>query len=561
MFAETNQPVDNTAGVAWLVGEALREGDFTEAEQLLRNWLLRTPGDVGATTKLADLLLTQGKTSEAIAQLRRALAVAPLAHQLRLQLSLVHQRLGQFSEALALVEELPEPLRRTNEVKIQEAALLGQLGQREQEISLYKELLRELPRNIRLWLSLGQALNYVGRPTEAARALRRAIKIAPSNGEPWWALANLKSSQFDKRDLGAMRRALRQDTAVEDAIHIQFALGRALEERQEYAQSFEHYREGNRMSAAAFQPEQMRVTDFVDEAIATFDQNFFNRCRDAGCRARDPIFIIGLQRSGSTLIEQILASHPQIEGTTELLAMQHLSGDLARNGTENGRTVFQQIIGLQPDAFRRIGEEYLERTKAFRLLDRPMFVDKLPANWLNVGLIRLALPNAKIIDARRHPMACGFSNFKQLYAHGVTYSYSMPSIGRFYRDYLRLMAHFDDVQPGAIHHVVNEQLIDNPEKEIRRLLVYLELPFDSACLDFHRNRRAVNTPSASQVRRPINRDGVDAWFPYAQWLEPLREELGPLLNRWLPIIPLSRASPLPGGLETKLGSQTRRGNR
>ena len=223
-----------------------------------------------------------------------------------------------------------------------------------------------------------------------------------------------------------------------------------------------------------------------------------------------------------------------IEGASELPVMQGLFARIARTAASRGRSPFEEIARLEPAAFERIGAEYLESTRAFRRTERPLFVDKLPANWLNVGLIRLALPNATIIDARRHPLACGFSNFKQHYASGVTFAYSLRSIGYFYRDYLRLMDHFDEVQPGKILHVVNERLIENPEQEIRRMLDRIGVAFDGACLELHRNARAVPTPSAEQVRRPINRDGVDAWRSYEPWLGPLKDALGPALDRWRP---------------------------
>jgi len=537
MFADAKHLAAATpdpSGLVDQVGGALRSGDLAEAVQLLRMRLLWAPNDVNAIVKLADLLIAQCETAEAVTHLYRALAIAPVAHQLRLQLALLQQQLGQFPLALTLIEQLPVPVRGAANVKMQEAALLGQLGRREQEIGLYQELLAERPREPRLWISLGNALNYAGRSKEAVRALRRAAHFSPSSGEPFWSLANLKSFRFEDRDIGAMKRALNREITTDNAVFFHFALGKAFEERAKYPQSFEHYLAGNQLQALKLGPEQMRVTEFVDAAIATFDRAFFDHYRQAGCHARDPIFIIGLQRSGSTLIEQILASHPQIEGTTELLAMQQLSDEVARLGVSNGRNALQQLADFEPGAFRRIGEEYLERTKAIRQLGRPFFVDKLPANWLKVGLIRLALPNARIIDARRHPMACGFSNFKQLYAHGVTYAYSLSSIGCFYNDYLRQMDHFDQVQPGAIHHLVNERLIENPEREIQRLLEYVGVPFEPACLDFHRTKRAVHTPSAEQVRRPINRDGMDVWRPFQQWLGPLEEALGPTLGRWLP---------------------------
>ena len=270
----------------------------------------------------------------------------------------------------------------------------------------------------------------------------------------------------------------------------------------------------------------------VDGAVATFDRPLFDRLGGLGHPARDPIFIVGLQRGGSTLIEQILASDPLIEGTSELDAMFHIWVDLCRTAEQSGRTVWQEIGKLDGQRLTEIGAEYLERTRPFRRSDRPFFVDKRPANWIYAGLIRLILPNATIIDARRHPMACGFSNFKQHYAGGLPFSYSLPLVGRYYAEYLRLMNHLDGVQPGLAHLVLNEQLIDDPEGEIRRLLDFVGVSFEPACLDFHQNRRTVRTPSAEQVRRPINRDGVDQWRHYEPWLGPLEQALGPALASW-----------------------------
>jgi hypothetical protein len=276
----------------------------------------------------------------------------------------------------------------------------------------------------------------------------------------------------------------------------------------------------------------MFATVFVDGKIATLTTDFFERRAGSGCPDGSPIFVVGLHRSGSTLVEQILASHPAIEGTTEMKVVQEMWNRMWRTGMTNRRNAFQELASLDRHTLRKLGDEYLHRARSFRRTDRPFFIDKLPANWMHLGLIRLALPNAKIIDARRHPMACGFSNFKQHYRNDNPFASSQESIGAFYHDYWRFMRHFDVIQPGAVHRVINERLIEDPEGEIGRMLDFIGVPFDPACLDFHKNKRAVGTPSAEQVRRPLNRDGVDQWRHYEQWLGPLKTALGPALEQW-----------------------------
>jgi len=531
MVAKTEpaRPPAPEALVRQLVGAALRSGNVAEAERLLRTRLTRVPGDVDALAALADIVAQSGRIPEATALFHQALGLAPHAHGLRLQLSALHQQQAHVPMALKLLLEVPPEQRNSFELKAREAALLGSLGRRDEEIAIYDQLLKAHPRDARLWMSLGNALNYAGRTAEAVKALRKATKLAPNYGEPWWSLANLKSFKFDDADLAAMQARLRDNLDPIDALHFHFALGRALEERKDYAASFDHYAAGNRLRSAGLNLGQVRVTAFVDAAVKTFTPELFAKNRGGGARSDEPIFIVGLQRSGSTLIEQILASHPAIEATSELMAMQHLWEEhVARSAGDP----FAALATLKPEIFTAIGEEYLARTRAFRQLGRPRFIDKLPANWMNVGLIRLALPNAKIVDARRHPLGSGWSNFKQHYATGVTFSYSLDSIGAFYADYIRMMRHFDAVQPGAILHVIHERLVDDPEAEIRRMLDFLGLEFDPACLDFHKSKRAVQTPSAEQVRRPITRDGLEAWRNYEPWLDPLKQALGPLLEDW-----------------------------
>jgi len=434
--------------------------------------------------------------------------------------------------ALDQIGTIASPLRSDLNVRGFEASLLGKLGDHDNEIAIYEDMTSAIPNHPPLWMNLGNALKYAGRAADSHSALRRSVAIRPTFGEGWWSLANLKTAGFDSADLATMRKALRGKISADDALHLNFALGKALEDRGRYEQSFRHYSEGNRIRAQGLTPEQMSVAPFVDRSIATFDESLFARLSRAGNPAADPIFVVGLQRSGSTLVEQILASHPLIEGTTELMAMQYLWGDLTKMARSEGRSAWQWILMASPEQLASLGSDYLERTRPYRQTERPMFVDKLPANWMAVGLIRLILPNAKIVDARRHPMACGFSNFKQHYATGVAFAYSQESIGGFYFDYLRSMDHFDRVQPGAVHHILNERLIDDQEVEVRRLLDYVGVPFDPACLEFHRTKRSVNTPSAEQVRRPINRDGVEYWRHYENWLSPMRESLGDAINRW-----------------------------
>ena len=507
---------------------ALRVGDVAGAELRLRDILLADPFNADALAKMAEIAVEQRRIEDATVLLRKAVTADPRPER-RLELIGHLQRFAGPALVMRELLELPADVRERFEVKAIEAGTRGILGDHDEQIRLYETMVRAQPKQPGLWMSLGNALKTVGRTDEAVAALRRALKIEPTFGEAYWTLANFKSFHFSPRELNQMRQALRKKLTDEDALHVHFALGKALEDSGDYAQSFTHYAAGNALRAAEFTAEQSSTTEFVDEAIATFTPEFFARNQGAGCCEAGPIFVVGLHRSGSTLVEQILASHPMVEGTAELATMNLIRNRIAR---ATGLSTCAAIAQIEPAQFTDIGAEYLERTKAFRLTDRPYFVDKMPNNWMNVALIRLALPNAVIIDARRHPMACGFSNFKQNYANGVGYSYSQQTIGTFYRDYWRFMRHVDAVLPGAVRHVINERLIDDPEGEIRAMLEFAGLPFDPACLESHANTRAVRTPSAEQVRKPINREGVDYWRHYAPWLGELEQALGPALDGW-----------------------------
>jgi tetratricopeptide (TPR) repeat protein len=507
---------------------ALRSGNRLKAQMLLRDRLAEDPSDADALTVLAQISVEDRRIEDATVLLRRAVSADPTPER---RLALIEHLQKHAGPALALseFEELPSEFRTRFEVSGMEAKTLGLLGMHDAQIDTYKRMLRQQPNRAGTWMNLANALRTVGRTDEAVKALKRATKLQPTMGQAYWALANFKSYRFTRPDIAQMVQALRKDVSLEEALHIHFALGKAYEDQAEYEPSFRHYSAGNALRTRQLDPSSIPITEPVQDALEHCTPETFERLSGAGCDARDPIFVFGLHRSGSTLIEQLLASHPQIEGTSELTVMNAIVSRFRRS---SGRTIGEIIETLSPAEITAIGEEYLQRTRPFRQTGKPYFVDKMPGNWINATLIRLALPNARMIDARRYPMACGFSNFKQNYASGVTFSYSLRSIGEFYYDYWRFMRHFDAVQPGAVHRVLNERLIEDPEGEVRRLLDYIGVPFAESCLEFHTNTRAVRTPSAEQVRRPINRDGVDYWRHYEPWLGELEEALGPALEGW-----------------------------
>jgi hypothetical protein len=379
-------------------------------------------------------------------------------------------------------------------------------------------------------------LHTVGRLEDSITAYRRAIDLNPSFGEAWWSLANLKTVRFDDADVAAMQAALGEDQLSKTTLlQLHFALGKAFEDAGRLEESFSHYEQGNAIRHAMLDYDPDAAGNYVRRNIATFSEGLFDARKGNGSPAPDPIFIVGMPRAGSTLIEQILASHSQIEGTSEL---PYLPNIVRRLSAEFPDTLYPEAVErLDPDALRHLGQEYLHSAAANRKSDKPFFIDKSPNNWMNVGLIQLILPNAQIIDARRHPLGCCFSNFKQHFASGQPFSYSLDDLGRYYSDYVRLMDHFDRIMPGKIHRVFHEDMVEDSEREIRRLLAYLDLPFEEGCLRFYDNDRAVRTPSGEQVRRPINRDGVEQWKAFEPWLGPLKQALGPVLEHYPDVPP------------------------
>ncbi|HQP21181.1 MAG TPA: sulfotransferase, partial [Phenylobacterium sp.] len=353
-------------------------------------------------------------------------------------------------------------------------------------------------------------------------------------GEAWWSLANLKTFRFEAGDLAAIRAQLaRGDLADEDRFHLEFALGKALEDAGDYGASFAAYAQGNALRRKSLDYDAEETHRAMLRSRALFTPDFLAARAGQGCEAPDPIFILGLPRAGSTLIEQILASHSMIEGTMELPDIPAIAKRLGARKAKDQESAYPEVLAeLSAEELRALGEEYLERTRGQRKLGRPLFIDKMPNNFAHVGLIRLILPNAKIIDARRHPLGCCFSGFKQHFARGQGFTYDLTDLGRYYADYVALMAHFDAVAPGRVHRVIYERMVADPESETRALLDYCGLPFEDACLRFYENDRAVRTASSEQVRRPIFTDGLDQWRNFEPWLDPLKAALGSVLEAY-----------------------------
>jgi tetratricopeptide (TPR) repeat protein len=519
---------------------ALCDNRLGEAETLLRAHLLQFPTDIAAIRMFAEVAARLGRLGDAENLLARCLELAPGFEAARHNYAVVLFREDKLDQALPQVKQLLRASPNNASYRTLYAALMAKLGEYPQAIELYQGVLKEYPNQPKVWMSLGHALKTSGQQPLSIEAYRRSIALKASYGEPWWSLANLKTLRFTPEDLDAMRAGLaRDDLEEDDRLHFHFALGKALEDAGHYAESFEHYAQGNALRRATngYDPEEN--TDAMRRSVALYSEAFFAARAGSGSTARDPIFIVGLPRSGSTLIEQILSSHSQVEGTMELPDIIAIARRLGGKKLRGEKTLYPEVVAqLGPDALRELGEEYLQRTRVQRKTAAPFFIDKMPNNFAHTGLIHLILPNARIIDARRHPMGCCFSAFKQHFARGQRFTYSLGDVGRYYHDYVELMAHFDRVLPGRVHRVFYEAMVQDTESEVRRLLDYCGLTFENGCLKFWQNERAVRTASSEQVRQPIFRDGMDQWRHFESWLAPLEHSLGSVLETYPAVGPL-----------------------
>lgn len=507
---------------------ALQEGDLNAAEQALRQRLHARPTDVAAIRMMAELASRLGRYPDAEKLLRRALELAPEFHAARSNYVTVLHKQSKFVAARAEVDRLIAAEPQNLGHLALKAAVLVRTGDYEEAIAAYTKILDRFPEQPRLWISLGHVLKTVGRQHESVTAYRTAIAQEQTFGDAWWSLANLKTVDLSVDDMAAMRAALLEATSAGDRYHLHFALGKALEDRGEWHGSFNHYATANELRRRELPYDPERMTAHVEVARQLLDGAVL--AGEGGHPSSEPIFIVGLPRAGSTLVEQILASHSDVEGTMELPDIGTIAADLGGRGeTKDGAPsadYLSALLALSPEQRRSLGQRYLDGTRVQRKTQKPRFIDKMPNNFAHVGLIHLILPNAVIIDARRNPMANGFSAFKQHFSRGQGFTYNLAELGRYWRDYARLMAHFDDVMPGRVYRVFHERLIRNSEPEIRALLKHAGLEFQEACLSPHENKRPVRTASSEQVRQAINAEAVEHWRNYAAWLGPLADALG-----------------------------------
>ncbi len=511
---------------------ALCEGKLAIAERLLRAHLYAKPTDVAAIRMFAEVGARLGRYEDSEKLLQRALELAPSFTAARHNYAIVLNRQSKAVEALAQIDLLLERDGDNPAYRFLKAAALTRIGEYEAAIALYRQLLEKNPRNARSWLNLGHAAKTAGRQDEGVVAYLKCIELAPHFGEAYWSLANMKTYRFDDDAVAAMHAQLgRTELSEEDRYHFHYTLGKAYEDRCEFARAFEHYMDGARLRRLGLHYDADDTTAAMHQQRQVFSPQFLASRSGQGAPDRDPIFIVGLPRAGSTLIEQILSSHSRVEGTMELPDIMMIAKSIG-GGRLRGGAYPDAIAAMSSEHLRALGAQYLASTKVQRKTDRPFFIDKMPNNFQHLGLISVILPNAKIIDARRHPIGNCFSAFKQHFARGQGYSYDLDDLGRYYADYIAVMDHFERALPERIHRVHYEAMVANPETEIRRLLDYCELPFEAACLDFHATKRAVRTASSEQVRQPLYSDAVDHWRHYEPWLGSLKKALGPIAENY-----------------------------
>jgi len=534
------------------------DGDLEPAESMVRAYLLKHGNHVEAMRLLAGIGSARKIYDDAELLLAAALKIAPDYRPAREDYAAVLIEVHKHREARLQLDLLTREHPDHRRFKILYAATAAGLGEHERAVALYRALLQGGPEDADIHLSIAHAQKTLGRREQSIESYRQAAACRPNFGDAYWSLANLKTYRFSDAELARLRAAESAAMSDVDRYHLCFALGKALEDRGEFAEAFGWYSRGNALKRAESNYRPEIIENNTRQQIAVCTQDFFKARSGWGSDRSGPIFIVGLPRSGSTLIEQILASHSQVEGTQELPNVQQIVQTLLGRDPDLDHPRYPRILAeMSAEDFRVLGEQYLEETRFYRagkpqsaggapqtapsqgvpvqavpVQAVPFFIDKMPNNFRHIGLIHLMLPNARIIDARREPMACCFSNLKQLFARGQEFTYSIEDIARYYRTYLTLMRHWDSALPGRILRIQHEDVVQDLEGNVRRMLAFCGLEFEPACVEFHKTARSVRTASSEQVRQPLNRDGLDQWKHFETWLGPLRDALGDALHEY-----------------------------
>jgi len=516
--------------------DLVAQGKLVKAETLCREFLKQAPHHVEAMRLLADIGIRIGALDDAEILLAAAARLQPDNLRVRIDYIQTLRKRQKHQQALAESKGLLDTYPSNAQCRSLYAIELMQVGDYEQAIQLLDEVLVTLPNDPMTLTSRAHALKTCGKQQEAITSYRAAVTALPHHGEAWYSLANLKTFVFEDEDIQTMQQLLDENDslAASQRVHLAFALGKALEDKGDFEKSFNYYAQGNQLKKVQSRYSADSIAGEFQQQIEVCSPSLLARNAGAGCPAPDPIFIVGLPRAGSTLLEQILSSHSQVDGTLELPNIPALAHRLRRGERLTGESHYPKILeDLKPEQYREFGETYIRDTRIHRD-GAPFFIDKMPNNFRHLGLIKLILPNAKIIDARRHPLACCFSGYKQLFAEGQEFTYDQADIGRYYRDYVGLMDHWHGLMPGQILSMQYEDLVEDVELQVRRLLDYCGLPFEEACLSFYETKRAVRTASSEQVRQPIYKGGLDQWQNFELWLEPLKIALGPVLEDFMP---------------------------
>jgi len=512
------------------VTELMHEKKLLKAEQICRHFLQNNTRHVAGMCLLAEIGIELKVYDDAEFLLASALELAPNDIHARSQYLNLLIRLGKYKMAEQQVEKLLLEQPNNLSFKVAKASVLTGLGKINQAIVLFEQAIAEDPHIAGFHLQLGHVLKAKGDIKKAISAYQRAYQLTPGYGDAFWSLANTKTYRFSDDEIAQMQaQQNNKNLALTDKIQLHFATGKALEDRQEYGQAFQAYQQGNKLQHAHNGFDITKIDQQVAEQLKYCTTELFEKRGQLGLNVANPIFIVGLPRAGSTLLEQILASHSQVDGTMELHNILGLASRLRgrsynKNESNSESQYPRNLSEINPDYFKRFGQQFIDETRVYRE-QAPLFIDKMPNNFLHIGLIRLILPNAKIIDARRSPMACCFSGFKQLFAEGQDFSYSLEDIGRYYQNYLKLMAHWDEVLPNFVLTVNHEDVVDNLEKQVRRMLDFCGLEFEQSCLDFHKTKRTIKTPSSEQVRQPIYKSATEQWRHFEPYLAPLKKVL------------------------------------